>query len=75
MLPLRFLAFPFVVIGMNAIAVYMITGVRLPAPLRHRRLGSVSIYLHSTTSSARWPAFSYLVDLFYMYRKRTFIKV
>jgi len=76
-LRLRFLAFFFVVIGMNAIAAYMATHV-----FDFRHLGD--IFVHGL---ARWTgpwqeftaavaAFAVLwLILFYMYRKRTFIKV
>ena len=76
-LRLRFLAFPFVVIGMNAIAVYMVTRV-----FDFRHLGDIFV-----RGLARWTgdaqtlisavaAFTVLwLILFYLYRKRTFIKV
>jgi len=76
-LRLRFLAFFFVVIGMNAIAAYMATHV-----FDFRHLGD--IFVHGL---ARWTgpwqefiaavaAFGILwMILFYMYRKRTFIKI
>jgi predicted acyltransferase len=77
MLRLRFLAFFFVVIGMNAIAVYMAAHV-----FDFRHLGDIFV-----GATAKWAgnwhefiraaaAFAILwLILFYMYRKRTFIKV
>jgi predicted acyltransferase len=76
-LRLRFLAFFFVVIGMNAIAVYMVTRV-----FDFRNIGD--IFVHGL---AQWTGdghdfvravagFAVLWSiLFYMYRKRTFIKI
>jgi predicted acyltransferase len=76
-LRLRFLAFFFVVIGMNAIAVYMATHV-----FDFRHLGDIFV-----GNLARWTAdwhdfvravggFAILwLILLYMYRKRTFIKI
>ena len=76
-LHLRFLAFFFVVIGTNAIAVYMATHV-----FDFRHLGDIFV-----DSTARWTgdwhdfvrataalAIIWLI-LFYMYRKRTFVKI
>jgi predicted acyltransferase len=76
-LRLRFLAFFFVVIGMNAIAVYMAAHV-----FDFRHLGDIFV-----GNTAKWTgnwhdfirataAFAILwLILFYMYRKRTFIKI
>jgi predicted acyltransferase len=76
-LRLRLLAFFFVVIGMNAIAVYMATHV-----FDFRHLGDIFV-----GSLAKWTgdwhdflravaAFAILwLILFYMYRKRTFVKI
>lgn len=76
-LRLRFLAFFFVVIGMNAIAAYMATHV-----FDFRHLGDIFV-----GNTARWTgdgqefiraiaAFAILwLILFYMYRKRTFVKI
>jgi predicted acyltransferase len=76
-LRLRFLAFLFVVIGMNAIAAYMATHV-----FDFRHLGDIFV-----RGLARWTgpwqdftaaaaAFAVLwLILFYMYRKKTFIKI
>jgi len=76
-LRLRFLAFPFVVIGMNAIGVYMITHV-----FDFRHLGDIPV-----RGLAQWTEqWHYFVQalaaltviwliLFYMYRKKTFIKI
>ncbi len=76
-LRLRFLAFFFVVIGMNAIAAYMATHV-----FDFRHLGDIFV-----GNTARWTggahdliralaAFAILwLILFYLYRKRTFIKI
>jgi len=77
MLPLRFLAFPFVVIGMNAIAVYMITRV-----YDFRHLGDIVVSglsrwtgdWHDFVRAVAGVLVIWLI-LFYMYRKRTFIKV
>jgi len=76
-LRLRFLAFFFVVIGMNAIAAYMATHV-----FDFRHLGD--IFVHGLAQwTGPWQEFTAAVAafavlwliLFYMYRKRTFIKV
>jgi predicted acyltransferase len=76
-LHLRFLAFFFVVIGMNAIAVYMATHV-----FDFRHLGDIFV-----GSTARWTgnwhdfvrataAFAIIwLILFYLYRKKTFVKI
>jgi len=76
-LRLRFLAFPFVVIGMNAIAVYMITRV-----YDFRHLGDIVVSglsrwtgdWHDFVRAVAGVLVIWLI-LFYMYRKRTFLKV
>jgi len=76
-LPLRFLAFPFVVIGMNAIAVYMITRV-----YDFRHLGDIVVSglsrwtgdWHDFVRAVAGVLVIWLI-LFHMYRKRTFIKI
>jgi predicted acyltransferase len=77
MLPLRFLAFPFVVIGMNAIAVYMVTRV-----YDFRHLGDIFVAglarwtgdWHSFVRAVAGMTVIWLI-LFYLYRKQTFIKI
>ncbi len=74
---LRFLAFPFVVIGMNAIAVYMITRV-----YDFRHIGDIVVsglsqwtgQWHEFVRAVAGVAVIWLI-LLYMYRKRTFIKI
>jgi predicted acyltransferase len=76
-LRLRFLAFCVVVIGMNAIAVYMATHV-----FDFRQLGDIFVR-HTVRWTGPWHdfvratgAFAILwMILWYMYRKRTFIKI
>ncbi len=76
-LRLRLLAFPFVVIGMNAIAVYMITRV-----YDFRQIGDVVVSGLSRWTGD-WHEFVRAVAgvlviwliLLHMYRKRTFIKI
>ncbi len=76
-LRLRFLAFPFVVIGTNAIAIYMMTHV-----FDFRHLGDILVQglsqwtgdWHSFVRAVASVAVIWLI-LFYMYRKKTFIKV
>lgn len=76
-LRLRFLAFPFVVIGMNAIAVYMVTRV-----YDFRQIGDIFV-----SGLARWTGdwhdfvravagvVAIWLILLHLYRKRTFIKI
>lgn len=74
---LRFLAFPFVVIGMNAIAVYMITRVydfRNLADIVVRGLERWTGDWHDLVRAASGFVVLWLI-LLYMHRKRTFIKI
>jgi predicted acyltransferase len=76
-LRLRFLAFPFVVIGMNAIAVYMVTRV-----YDFRHIGDIFVQ-GLTRWTGDWHDFARAVAglvviwliLLYMYRKKTFVKI
>lgn len=76
-LRLRFLAFPFVVIGMNAIAVYMITRVYDFRPLGDIVVSGLSRWTgdwHEFVRAVAGVLVIWLI-LFHLYRKRTFIKI
>jgi predicted acyltransferase len=76
-LPLRILAFPFIVIGMNAIAVYMATRV-----YDFRHISDIFVHglaqwtgpWHDLVRGVGGLLVVWLI-LFYMYRRRTFIKI
>jgi predicted acyltransferase len=76
-LPLRFLAFPFVVIGMNAIAVYTATRVydfRQIADIFVHGLAQWTGDWHDLVRAVGGVVVIWLI-LLYMYRKRTLIKI
>ena len=74
---LKFLAFPFIVIGMNAIAVYMAVHVISFTGLTDPFTSGLSQWTgnwHDFTRSVASVAMIWLI-LFHMYRKKTFIKI
>jgi predicted acyltransferase len=76
-LPLRVLAFPFIVIGMNAIAVYMATRVydfRHISDIFVQGLAQWTGPWHDFVRGVGGVLVVWLI-LLYMYRKRTFIKI
>jgi predicted acyltransferase len=70
-------AFPFVVIGMNAIAVYMGVGFINFGDISNRLVGGLSRHLGDYGDVLRsFTAFVIMwLVLLYMYRKRTFIRI
>jgi len=71
-------AFPFVVIGMNAITAYMIWHVVDFGPLSRRLLGGLAGHLSKEGGALLLtvgPVTILWLILFYMYRNRTFVKV
>jgi predicted acyltransferase len=79
---LRFWAFPFVVLGMNAIFIYMVNSVlgfrRFSDPLVGGLANNVESWFGGPYKEALLAVAAFAVAwliLFYMYRKKTFLKV
>jgi predicted acyltransferase len=71
-------AFPFVVIGMNAIVAYMIWHTVNLGTITHRFLAGVAGHLSKESGAfllTVGPVALLWLTLFYMYRKRTFVRV
>ncbi len=71
-------AFPFVVVGINAIAAYMAWHLISFRPISDRLLGGLAGHLSEHRASCLLAAGPFMIlwlILFYMYRNRTFLKV